>query len=345
MKMHRNILIMAGIISLTSCLKAKNDVAGILTDPGQIVTSISESQYLSADLQNIGFHYTHGSFANVALTGGNEAVKFFTLKVSQARGTRVSGPLKIQFSSSPVPGYDELPAGAIVITDSVITVPENKEQVFEYPVRFNINKSLLQPDLHYAVHITLNGANQGVVNALDDEIDVIFNMDLAFNTSRYSGRYVATTTIEDSAKVYGITQNKRTYILTEGRYDPFFAVGGSTSVGNAIFPTDLYAYAFGLFTESFSLMSNSISTGARQAIIQPVYQLDANGKVVDVLSRTGLVSLQPVFDNSAPNAFEITSNNERTLSVKYKVYVTLNGLTRSFTITDKYIYDKNQIAY
>lgn len=345
MKLNKYILIAAGALSMTACLKPKSDVAGILTDPGLIVSSISESQYLNTDEANIGFHFTHASFANLAITSGNEAVKFFTIKVSQARGKKMSGPMSVRFSTTQISGYDVLPAGAIALTDSVITVPESKEATFEFPVRFTVNKSLLNASRHYGIHFTLTQTNQGVVNALDDEIDVIFNMDPVFNDSRYSGRYVATTTIEDSAKVYGITQNKRTYILTEGVYDPFVAVSGSTSETNTIYPTDLYAYAFGLFSESFSLMSNNISTGVRQAIIQPVYKLDANGKVTDVLNRNTGNSLNPVFDNAAPNSFVVDSNNERVLSVKYRVYVTLNGLTRTFTITDKYTYDKNQIAY
>lgn len=343
MKLLKYSLYVSMVFAFSSCLKAKNDVGGLLTDQGEILSSISESQYLHTDEQNIGFHYTHGSIANVAFGTGTESVKFFTLKVSQARNKKMSGDMTLTVKTSPVAGYDQLPAGAV--TFSNVTIPANSAPVFEVPVKFTVNKAALDPTKWYAVNVELASVSQGVINATDKSIDVIFNIDPTYNTSRYTGRYVATTTVEDSAKVFGINQNTRTYMLSEGQYDPFGFAGGPAFSANLIYPTDLYAYAFGLVAESFSLMTNNLTTGIRQATIQPVYRLDASGKVIDVLNRSTLTSLNPVFDNSAPNSFVITSNNERVLSVKYKVLFTLGGLTRSITVTDRYVYDKIQVTY
>ena len=55
--------------SLSSCLKAKNDFAGLRTDSGNIVISITEKQYINADAANIGFGF--GTFANFSFTTPN----------------------------------------------------------------------------------------------------------------------------------------------------------------------------------------------------------------------------------------------------------------------------------
>jgi hypothetical protein len=89
----------------------------------------------------------------------------------------------------------------------------------------------------------------------------------------------------------------------------------------------------------------NLTTGTLTGIVPVRYVLDATGKVTDVKnSRTG-VSLNPVFDTSFPNSFVYTSNDVRTLSVKYTVRLTVAGLNRPFTITDTGKYATIQAFY
>lgn len=330
------------LFSFTSCLKAKSDVGGILTDEGQIVTSISESQYINTDLQNIGFHFTHASFANFDLSSaGTESVKFFTVKVSQARDKKMSGDMTLTFSRSNVTGYDTVPASAITLSN--VTIPANSAASFEVPVFFTINKAQLNPANFYAIHIDIASSSQGVVNSIDGGIDVIFNPDPAFNVSPYTGRFQATTTVVDSADVYEINNNTRPYILSEGRYDPFFT--GSIFQDNLIYPTDLQIYGLGS-TTAYSLYTINKNTGAQTALFQPVYRIDATGKIIDVLSRTTLASLNPVFDASSPNRITAgTGNDQKRMDVKYRIRLTANSVNRWFDITESYVYDKYQVLF
>src|SRR6476661_5253111 len=95
--------------TLTSCLKPKNDFAGIRTDKGTIVTSIKEKQYLNTDAQNIGFGF--GAFTNFSFAApATEQVKFFSLHIAQPRETKVSGDLKVKITMSALSGFDPFPA-------------------------------------------------------------------------------------------------------------------------------------------------------------------------------------------------------------------------------------------
>jgi len=321
--------------SLSSCLKAKNDFAGIREDEGSIVTSIAETQYINTDAQNIGFHFQ--AFSNFSFTQlPNEQVKFFTLHIGQPR-KKMSGPMTVKVSMTALAGYTLPPAGAITIP-SEISVPASDASSYDFTVKFAVNKTLLDPNDWYGATFTITSVSQGVFSALDKSVEVIFNGWPDWNPSKVTGRYVATTTITDAANVYRVNDNTRYFMLTEGDY----ATGAY--VPNVIYPSDLYIYAFGSATFT-SLYANNLSTGANVAIFNPVYRVDATGKVIDVLNRSTLVSLNPVFDASAPNSFVYTSNDERVLSVKYSVSLTLNSVTRLFTVTDKYVYDKIQAYY
>lgn len=324
------------VVSMASCLKPKNDFGGTRTDEGTIVTSITETQYLNTDAQNIGFHF--GAFANFSFnTLPNESVRFFTLNVSQPREKRMSGNMTVRIEADTLPGFEPLPASALNVIQDVV-IPASSASEINHPVRFTVNKTGLLDANHYGVRFRILSVSQGIVSSLDDSVDVIINPWPAYNNSRYSGRYVATTTIVDSARVYGITNNTRPFVLTEGEY-----TAGSFDAGN-IYPTDLYMYAFGS-ASALALVAPNMATGAQTNIVRPVYKVDGTGKVVDVLDRLTGLSLNPVFDNSAPNSFVYTSNDQRVLSVKYTVRLTLNGLNRPFTITDRYTYDAIQAYY
>ncbi len=337
------------VISLTSCLKAKSDFAGIREDKGSIVTSIKETQYLNVDAQNIGFHFN--VFSNFSFNQlPNEQVKFFTLHVAQPRDNKVSGSMVVKVAMTPHPGWLDAngnviqafvfpPAGAITIP-SEITIPAQGGTSFEIPIKFAVNKALLNAANWYGAKFTVTTVSQGVVSSLDKSIDVAFNVDPAwvigassatFNTSRITGLYQATTTIVDANKVYGITNNTRKFYLLE-------------TGNNVVDGVDLYQYAFGSANYD-QLYGANLTLGTQTPIIPVRYVLDASGKVIDVRnSRTGL-SLTPTFDASAPNSFVYTSNDERVLSVKYSVTLTLNAIPRVFTITDIYRYDNIQAFY
>lgn len=359
MRLIKYSFLAALLVTFTSCLKSKNDLGGLANDPGTVLASISESQYINTDLQNIGFHFSHNSFANFSYTTPNEPVKFFTIKVTQTRDTKMSGDMKIRFKTSPYAGqgfpgaivYDAVPAGAIVVpADSTITIPANAASVFEYPVYFTINKALLDPTKLYGIEFELVSANQGKVNTSDNHIAVVFNgltnaNGDALPSSRINGRYVATTNIQDSARAFGITNNTRPYILSEGRYDPWWlGAQGSAFQANHIFATDLQIYGLGS-TTAFSMYALNLATGAQTQLVQVVYRIDATGKVVDVLNRATLTSLNPVFDNSVSNSFVYTDNDTRELNVKYTIRLTVGGLNRPFTITERYTYDPMQVYF
>lgn len=346
MKLVKYSIVAAAMVSLTSCLKAKTDLGGMRTDQGSILTSISESQYLNTNDQNVGLAYTHNTFANFSFTTPNEAVKLFTLKITQARDVKMSGDMKVKLRVKPLTGYDQIPTGAFQFGDTTFTVPASSATVFEVPVTYQVNKSLLNPNNMYGMSVELVSSTQGAVNVTDGHIDVIINGLLGssgpINNTRINGRYQATTTIEDSAKILGITNNTRPYILSEGKYDPYYS--GNEFLANHLYATDVQIYAGAGSTTGFSLYAFNLTTGASTAVVQVVYKIDpATGKVIDVLNRSNLVSLNPTFDNSVSNSYVYTNNYTRSLNVKYTVRLTVGGLTRPFTITDRYTYDIYQI--
>src|ERR1041385_1753541 len=84
------------LVLFTSCLKSKNDFAGLRTDDGNIVVSITETQYENTDANVIGFGFQY--FANFSFTAtpATESVRFFTLHVSQPRSKKMSGPMTVK---------------------------------------------------------------------------------------------------------------------------------------------------------------------------------------------------------------------------------------------------------
>jgi hypothetical protein len=353
MKFVKYSLIAAGIMSMTSCLKSKSDFGGTREDAGTIVTAISEAQYLNTDAQNIGFGFS-GTWANFAFNTPNESVKFFTLHISQPRDTKISGSMTVKVSASTSQatsfGYDAFPISNIQITD--INVPASDAVSIDVPVMFTVNKAGLDPSKYYALSFTLTGTSQGVISELDKTVFVLINGGNAeHNNSRITGRYIARTTITDSANAFGANNNTRPYILTEGRWNPFGLASGATNfTPNIVVPTDLQIYGLGSST-AFSLYAFNRATGVSTAIISPAYVLDASGKVINVVQRSTITSPTPtpltglVIDNTYPNGFTYTNNNTRTLSVRYTFRATVGGITQPFTVTDTYTYDPVQVSF
>jgi hypothetical protein len=336
-------LIAAGLISFTSCLKPKADFGGTRTDAGTIVTSITEAQYINTDLQNIGYTFT-GTSANFSFATPNESVRFFTLHIAQPRDTKVSGSMTVRVAMSAADPslFTPLPAGAVTVSD--ITVPASDAAGYDVPVMFTVNKALLDPTEFYGAVFTITSTSQGVFSELDKSVTVVINgADGTHNTDRVFGRYLATTTIIDSANLYRIHENKRPYILSQGIWNPF---GGQfTSVPNRIYLQDLLWYGLTGASVANSLQAYNTVTGATTEIVRPIYVMDATGKVTDVLNRLTNTTLSPVFDNSVSNQFTYTSNTVRTLTVKYTVRLTVGAVTQPFTITDSYTYDPNQVTF
>jgi hypothetical protein len=353
MKFVKYSLIAAGIMSMTSCLKSKSDFGGAREDAGTIVTAITEQQYLNTDAQNIQFGFT-GNWANFAFNTPNESVKFFTLHVSQPRDTKISGNMVVKVTASTdqasAIGYDPFPISNIQITD--ISIPATDAVAFDVPVMFTVNKAGLDPTKFYALSFTLSSVSQGVISELDKSIFVLINGGNAeHNNSRVTGRYIARTTITDSAGLFGTTNNTRPYILTEGRWNPFGLAGGATNfTSNIVVPTDLQIYGLGSST-AFNIYAFNRATGASTAIVSPAYVLDASGKVINVVTRTTITSATPtplpnlVIDPTFPNQFTYTNNNNRTLQVRYTFRATVGGLNQPFTVTDTYTYDPVQVSF
>lgn len=362
MKFAKYSLIAAGIVSMTSCLKAKSDFGGTREDAGTIVTAISEAQYINTDLQNIQFHFT-GTSANFAFNTADEDVKFFTLHVAQPRDTKVSGSMTVKITATnadaAAAGYDPFPLanlsfGSISGSSRVgtYTVPANGGDAFDVPVMIRVTKAGLDASKYYALNFTISDASQGTVSELDKSIFVLVNGGNAeHNNSRVTGRYVARTTITDSANLFGASNNTRPYILTEGRWNPFGLAGGATSFqANTIVPTDLQIYGLGSST-AFNIYAFNKATGVSTAIVSPAYVIDATGKVINVVTRASIAAATPtplpglVIDPSFENKFTYTNNTTRTLRVKYTFRATVGGVNQPFTITDEYYYDPVQVTF
>jgi hypothetical protein len=326
------------VVSLSSCLKSVNDFGGMRTDKGGIVTSIVEAQYLNADAQNLGLHYS--VFANFSFSTPNEEVRFFNLHISQPRETKMSGSMVAKVTAAAVPGYTALPAGALTITD--VTIPASSAAAFDVPVKFAVNKAVLNPANHYAVRFTISSISQGVVSDLDKTIDVVINGGTAYNTSRYSGLYKWTCTLTDPANQYGLTLNTKAVELEE----------------NAANSLDIMDHQLLGFTGSAATASrvlvynlaNMTANGAPVALFAPRYVLNASGKVTGVINQSATASITNlVMDASAPNQFNYTANDNRTMEIKYSftLTTTINGVStaRTVVVSEKYEYEKTQAYY
>jgi hypothetical protein len=329
-----------GILSvfiLASCLKAKNDFAGLREDPGTIVTSTMESQYLNTDQHVIGFGwqiFTQFSFTSPA----TENVRFFSLHISQPRSTKISGSLKVKVTMAALSGFDPFPAGAVTIP-AEIDVPASSEASFDFPVKLAVNKSLLDVTKHYGATFTITSVNQGVFSELDKSLEVIVNWDPALNTSKYSCVYKWTSTVEDAANQFAIRNNTKPVFLYE-------------TGPNQLELLDWYAAALSAATTYSYLWANNVSTGANTALFKPRYNLDANGKVTSIsvlTSGTAGTASNVILDGSTSNQIVYTAHDDRSMNVKYSFDFTstINGVptTRKVTVTEKFTYNPIQAMY
>lgn len=326
------------VFILASCLKSKSDFGGLREDPGTIVVSITEKQYLNTDLRNIGFGW--GMFANFSFTSpATENVKFFALHVSQPRETKMSGSIKVKIAMTPLAGYDALPAGAVTIP-AEIEIPASTAPSFDVPVRFAVNKSLLNVNNWYGATFTITSVSQGVFSELDKSLDVVINEDPAFNTSKYTAQYKWTSTVSDPANQYTITDNTKPVFVYE-------------IAPNQLEILDFYAYALtGVTTNTQFLYANNRTTGANTTMLRPRYILDATGKITSisiVASGAAGTAANLTLDAGSSNQFVYTANDDRTITVKYSFDLTstINSVvtTRKVTVTEKFVYDRIQNMY
>ncbi|TCJ13395.1 hypothetical protein EPD60_13485 [Flaviaesturariibacter flavus] len=328
-------------LSLTSCLKSKTDFGGTLNDGGGIVSLIAEKGYQATTTGNLGLTYRIATNFNFSARP-NEAVKFFTITVSQPREAKLSGPMTINVDMAPLPSNAIpapgttafFPAGAVNVQP--VTIQPSDAPEINVPVYFTVNKTLLDPTKRYGARFTISSPTQGVVSKNEGFADVYVNLSAAFNNSNYTGRYVGTNTIVDSAGIYGIVNNTRQMRLYEG--DPFVGF-----IPNIISPISRYDLAF-TGQALFSIQAPKLSEGGfSYQLVAAQYKLDATGKVIDVIDEATGLSLNPIFDNSVPNSFVYTANDQRVLWVKYKIRLDPdNNLRRSFTIEEKFVYDALQ---
>ncbi|HSU28385.1 MAG TPA: hypothetical protein VLJ68_08385 [Chitinophagaceae bacterium] len=346
MKFIKLSLLILLVGSLSSCLKAKNDFAGLRTDSGNIVISITEKQYLNADLSNIGFGFQ--AFANFSFSTPNEAVRFFTLHVSQPRDKKMSGPITVHVVMTNVGGYDPVPANAVSVVDVVI--PQSSAMAFDVPVTYSVNKALLNTANWYGATFTITSVSEGVFSDLDKSLEVIFNDDPFFNTSKYTGRYKWKSTVSDPAGQFLAINNTKPVNLEE-------------NAANNLDPFDFEAFVLSGNAAYRYLWANNTSNGANTAIFRPRYVLDATGKVTSITNQSNVAASSSattvvlvntavtniVVDPSTTNQFTYTSNGVRTMTVKYSfdLTTTINSVvtTRKVTVTESWTYDAVQAFY
>ena len=315
------------VFIFASCLKSKSDFGGLREDPGTIVTSITEKQYLITDGHNLQNGWS--MFANFSFTApATESVRFFTLHISQPRSTKMSGSLKVKVTMVPLSGYDPFPAGAVTIPGE-IEVPASTAASFDFPVKFAVNKSLLDVTAWYGATFTITSVNQGVYSELDKSLDVIINEDPAFNTSKYTCQYKWTSTVQDAANQYTITNNTKPLFLYEAA------------------PNQLQL--LDMFSGSAFLYANNTTTGANTTMIKPQYNIDATGKITSITvlasGAAGAVT-NVVLDAASSNQIVYTANDDRTMNVKYSFDLTpTGGTTRKVTVIEKFVYGPIQAMY
>jgi hypothetical protein len=330
MKFIKYSFALLSIVFFSSCLKSENDLAGLREDPGGIVTSITETQYQNTDANVLGNGFQ--IFANFSFGApANEAVRFLTLHISQPRTVKMSGPMKVKISMTAHPGtYTFPPAGAITISE--IEVPASTAASFDFPVKFTVNKSLLDVNEWYGATFTITSVSQGVFSELDKSIDVVFNEDPFLNMSKYSCQYKWSSTVQDAANQVAIYNNTKPVFLYE-------------SSPNHLEILDM-------FSGSAFLYANNTTTGANTTVFKPRFNLDATGKITSITNlgsgAAGTVA-NITLDATSPNQIVYTSNDERSMNVKYTFDLTstINSVvtTRKVTVTEKYVYDQIQAMY
>jgi hypothetical protein len=337
MKFIKYSFVFAGLLFLTSCLKPKNDFGGMRTDKGDVVLAITEQQYLSSDLNNIGFEWS-GAFANFSFTdpGSTETVRFFHVHVSQPRDVKIKGSMTVDFTMSDLDGYTLPPSGAITIAP--ITIPATSELSFDVPVYFSVNKTLLDPDEHYGATFTISSASQGIIAENEKSVPLIINEDADYNESKYTGVFQWVSTVTDAANLYGVDNNKKPNVqLFED--DP-----------GELYLMDWPPFALGDATGAQRIWAFNKTNGVSTSIFAPVYHLDASGKITSITNGSGTASVTNItLDPSAPNKYVYTSNYDRVMEVKYSFDLTgaVNGVTqtRKVTVSEKWTYAKLQIGY
>jgi hypothetical protein len=348
MKYIKYSFLLALVVGFSSCLKNSRDIGGLLSDKGSILTTISEKAYMNADAQNIGFGFDHTT-ANFNFTKRpTELVKFFTLKISQARETKLNGPLVIKVAITGISSIGNigpvtpLPAGIITMKD--ITVPASNAALIVFPVFFTVNKASLDVGATYGVNFKLVSSNQGAISAGDGDINVAINYGdfnsatNTYNSSDISANYSYTNSVIDAANEFGIHNNRTAYLL---EYDP-----------NVVEYADLYYYGL---TGAYigNLTANVFSTGVSRTLFRPRFTLDGSGKVISVTQSpikppSAAVSALAL-DPTGVNAFVYSANNVRTLNVKYSFTYTstINSVitARTVNVSEDFSYDPNQIYY
>ncbi|MFC4262226.1 hypothetical protein ACFOWM_05025 [Ferruginibacter yonginensis] len=307
------------------------------------MTTISEKAYINTDAQNIGAGYDH-TVANFNFTKRpTESVKFFTLKIAQARETKLNGPLVLKVTMTNLPGFSPLPANAITVTD--ITVPASTDPLIVFPVFFTVNKAALNVNDDYAVNFKLTSANQGAISSFDSDIDVWinysdfnFNLTSTFNASDITANYTYKSSVVDPANQFGINNLKTEYLME--------------ITPNVVEYADQYVYALAGAVNP-NLEVNNLVTGARTALFRPRFTLNATGQVTAVtqstLSAPSTAITNLALDPTGVNAFVYTSNNNRTLKVKYTftLTTTINGVVtpRTVRVSEEFSYDPDQIYF
>lgn len=326
------------VLLLTSCLKNKNDLGGMRDDSGSIVSTIAEVDYHEQDNHVIGLDYY--ATANFDFSGPNESVKFFTIHISQNRDTKMSGPITFNVTMTSI-GATPLPAGAITVAP--IQSPSSTANNLDFPVKFAVNKALLNPAGSYAANFTVTSASQGAVSSLTSSIDVdLFN-------SRYYGRYIAETTVSDPLNVLKMDKNIKNVLLDDpGAWGAFNA--SLVNPRNLSF-VDEYHLALAGGTNGYFTTVNNLTTGTSGAIyplLAPTFHLDANDNLIRVSQSTTGANLNVTLNGDAPNKFVYTSNEDRTFQVSYNVTLNLPGpgganQSRTFKVQEKYTYHPLQM--
>lgn len=316
MKNIKLILLAFVAISLASCLKSANDLAGLRTEDLPVVTAITETQYTVSDGYNLGVGYVpHSGFSFT--TPATETVRFFTLHIAQPK-SKISGSLAVKVTMSAVPGSTFPPAGAITLP-AEISVPATSGDGFDFPVRLAVNKASLNPAANYAVRFTITSVSQGVFSALENSVDV------TLVNSRYTARYTLVSTVKDAAGQYGVSNNTKPMVLVEG------ATNSLT--------------LYDVISGSGGLQAANLTTGVATNIISPRFVLDANGKVTAIFN--GATNLNATIDPTS--GFTYNASDDRTFIAIYSFNFTstINGVstTRVISVNEKYTYASTPQAY
>ncbi len=304
------------LVLFSSCLKEKNDLAGIREDQGQILTSVLEKDYQRGDAYNSGNGWDIFSFFSFSARP-TEAVKFLTLHVAQTRETKMSGPMTVKIAMSNLAGTTPFPAGAVTIQD--VVVPQSSADVFDYPVLFNVNKAALVPGGDYGATFTITSVSQGVFSANDAKVDVHINYYGTYNTSQWAQIFIRTTTVSDPANQIGHTQNQARVLVEEN--DP-----GVLEVYSAM--------------HGYPLQTVNRQTGTFFDLLVPSFDINSSG-VITAVHDNSATGAAVTLDPTSANKYVYTANNQRTIDVKYSLNYTslVNGVsnTRKITVTESYV--------